>query len=68
MTDQHQPAQPERYLNVSIETVRRLRYKGRGPRYRRISSQIRYCLADVRAWCEAQPGGGVASPNRGPRA
>ena len=44
------------YLAVSLETVRRLRYGGRGPRYARVGAQVRYDLDDVQAWRTNQSG------------
>jgi predicted DNA-binding transcriptional regulator AlpA len=40
-------------LQVSRRSVQRWRGEGRGPRFRRHGSTIRYSLADVLRWSEA---------------
>jgi hypothetical protein len=46
---------------VSVQTMRRLRATGRGPRFHRISALCRYSLAEVFAWMDAQPCGGESA-------
>lgn len=51
-----------RYLGVAVETIRGYRKQGRGPAFRRIGGRlIRYSLASLRSWSEAQPRGGQAA-------
>jgi hypothetical protein len=54
-----------RYLGVAIETLRGYRKRNRGPEFRRIGGKlIRYSLASLRAWSDAQPrGGGIPQGN-----
>lgn len=35
-------------LGVQVQTVRRWRWAGTGPRYRRIGGSVRYLVADLR--------------------
>lgn len=42
------------YLGISNQTLKRWRVWGRGPRYQKISNEIRYYLADCDAWLEDQ--------------
>lgn len=37
----------------SVDTIKRLRYTGRGPRYLRIGQTCRYLKSDVEAWLES---------------
>jgi hypothetical protein len=47
------------YLGVDVETVRGWRKRRTGPPWKKINGKlIRYSLADLRAWVEAQPAGG----------
>ncbi len=45
-------------LAVSVATVRRWRLFGRGPKYSKIGSAVRYRPEDVSAWLESRPTGG----------
>jgi predicted DNA-binding transcriptional regulator AlpA len=38
---------------VSVQTIRRWRYQGRGPRFLRIGQTARYLKADVAAWLQS---------------
>jgi predicted DNA-binding transcriptional regulator AlpA len=51
------------YLGISVQTLRTWRQQNRGPRYRKIGGRcVRYSIADLAAFIEAQPaGGGQAS-------
>ncbi|MCL4852555.1 MAG: helix-turn-helix domain-containing protein [Bryobacteraceae bacterium] len=49
-----------RICGTSVQSVRRWRAAGTGPRFRKIGALVRYSLADIFAWVEAQPGGGGA--------
>lgn len=42
------------YLDVPIATVRRWRYIGTGPTSLKVGRHVRYRLADVDAWLDAQ--------------
>jgi len=53
-------------LGLSIRTLQGWRWRGGGPPYHRIGGAIRYDMAEVRAWLDAQrhtstsdPGGGA---------
>jgi hypothetical protein len=48
-------------LGVSVETLRTWRKRGVGPRYRKLGRCVRYSLADLDAFVEAQPTGGGAT-------
>ena len=53
---------------MSVKWLRRQRCLGTGPRFRKLSgATVRYRLADLLAWVEAQPAGGVSLPNEGER-
>ena len=41
-----------------VETVRRWRLQGRGPRFVKIGSMVRYRTSDIETWLESLPGGG----------
>ena len=41
-----------------VETVRRWRLRGRGPRYIKINSAVRYRPEDISVWLETRPTGG----------
>lgn len=45
-------------LGVSVETLRGWRKQGRGPRYRKLGRAVRYSIADLEAFVEAEPAGG----------
>ena len=46
------------YLDVAVATLRRWRSLGRGPRYRKLGSLVRYSAADLETWLNARPCGG----------
>jgi hypothetical protein len=46
------------FYRVSLGTVRRWRYLGRGPRYRKLGSLVRYSLEDLQSWLASRPTGG----------
>ena len=46
------------YLAISVATVRRWRQQGRGPRWIRIESSIRYPVADLHSYVAGLPSGG----------
>jgi predicted DNA-binding transcriptional regulator AlpA len=48
-------------LHISIQTIRRWRLTGQGPRYRKLGSAVRYAESDVMAWIESRPSGGAAA-------
>ena len=41
-----------------VETVRRWRLRGQGPRFIKIGAMVRYRASDVQAWLESRPCGG----------
>jgi len=43
---------------LSAAAIRRWRLLGKGPRYIKISSTVRYRLEDVKSWLETRPSGG----------
>lgn len=47
-----------RLTGMSVASVRKWRLFGRGPRYLKIGSAVRYKPADVSAWIESQPSSG----------
>jgi len=47
-------------LNVSLACLRRWRLEGRGPKFRKFGSLVRYRGEDVEAWTSEQPVGGGA--------
>ncbi len=52
------PAEAADYLRVSPRQLRRLRREGGGPRFQRWGPHtIRYLLADLDAWIDAQQSG-----------
>jgi len=53
------------YFGVSLATVRRWRYLGQGPRYRKIGSLVRYSVDDLSAWLASRPTGGEGTPEAG---
>lgn len=45
-----------RYCSVSRRTLEDYRYRGTGPRYRKIGRVIRYAIADLDTWMEGGDG------------
>jgi predicted DNA-binding transcriptional regulator AlpA len=43
---------------LSAAAIRRWRLLGKGPRYIKISSAVRYRMDDVKSWLETRPSGG----------
>lgn len=54
-----------RFLSVSVAALRRWRLEGRGPRFLKLGSAVRYRQEDVKAWLDSRPMGGevVGGPN-----
>ena len=51
------------YTSLAIPTLRSFRQKGKGPEYRKLGGKaVRYSLAGLRAWVDAQPRGGSKPP------
>ena len=50
-----------KYTGRSVASVRRDRYMGRGPRFRKLNSLVRYSLRDIHDWLQRQPSGGQAA-------
>jgi predicted DNA-binding transcriptional regulator AlpA len=46
------------YLGLSVATLRRWRVLGRGPRYRKLGSLVRYSVTDLERWVSERPSGG----------
>ena len=46
------PDQVAEWLQVSTVYLRKLRHKGRGPRYLKEGHTIRYLWSDVHSWCK----------------
>jgi hypothetical protein len=47
----------------SVKVIQRERHEGKGCRYKKINgTTVRYKIADIMAFLEAQPGGGASSP------
>jgi predicted site-specific integrase-resolvase len=47
-------------LDVSVKTLRRWRWAGRGPAWRKIGAAVRYADADLAAFIEGAKRGGAA--------
>jgi phage terminase Nu1 subunit (DNA packaging protein) len=47
-------------LDVSVRSVQRMRETGCGPTYRKFGRLVRYALADVLAWADAQTRGSTS--------
>jgi predicted DNA-binding transcriptional regulator AlpA len=54
------------YLALSVATLRKWRWLGgkAGPPFRKLGGAVRYPAAMLRAWLQAQPGGGACIPER----
>lgn len=55
-----------RKTKISLATLRRWRLEGRGPRYRKFGSLVRYGEDELDDWMDAQPSGGDAPPRLQP--
>lgn len=53
-------------LGLSVKTLRRWRWAGRGPRFIKIGAAVRYDLTDLRAYIEAGRRNSTSDP--GPEA
>jgi excisionase family DNA binding protein len=47
-------------LNVSLASLRRWRLEGRGPRFIKVGSLVRYRPEDLDEWLASLPAGGVS--------
>ena len=45
-------------LGVSLGALRRWRVEGRGPRFIKLGSLVRYCPHDIEIWLNSRPSGG----------
>jgi hypothetical protein len=54
-----------RVTRLSVASIRRWRLVGRGPRFIKVSSAVRYRPEDVRMWLESRPAGGEGVVPRG---
>ena len=50
-------------LGVPRKTLQNWRVLGRGPRFRKFGSGVRYSVADLDAWIESLPSGGAGVPS-----
>jgi excisionase family DNA binding protein len=50
-----------RYFGVSLGTVNRWVHEGRGPRFRKVGSLVRYSMEDLHAYLDTCPSGGENS-------
>ena len=46
------------WLNIRLATLRRWRFEGRGPKFLKLGSAVRYRSADVQEWLQKCPSGG----------
>jgi predicted DNA-binding transcriptional regulator AlpA len=53
-----------RITSVSVASLRRWRLLGRGPKYLKLSSAVRYKPEHVSAWIESRPSGGGSAEVR----
>jgi len=49
-----------RQLHVSLATLRRWRLEGRGPKFIKVSSLVRYRPEELEEWLASQPVGGTS--------
>jgi predicted DNA-binding transcriptional regulator AlpA len=47
---------------LTASAIRRWRLLGKGPRYIKVGSAVRYRLEDVNNWLETRPSGGEPAP------
>jgi len=45
-------------LGVSVQSVRRWRWEGNGPRWRKFQGAVRYSQSDLEEWISTRPTGG----------
>jgi predicted DNA-binding transcriptional regulator AlpA len=45
-------------LSISLASLRRWRTEGRGPRFLKLGSSVRYRAIDIEAWLSSCPAGG----------
>ena len=53
----------EARLGVPRKTLQNWRVLGRGPRFRKFGSGVRYQISDLDAWVESLPTGGAGVPS-----
>jgi predicted DNA-binding transcriptional regulator AlpA len=51
-------------LGVSVPALRKWRYQGRGPKFFKLGSLVRYRPEDIDQWLLSRPQGGEPSPQR----
>ena len=49
-------------FGVPRKTLQNMRVLGKGPKYRKFGSGVRYKVSDVEAWIEGLPSGGAGVP------
>lgn len=47
-------AQVAEYLGTTVNQLTRLRYEGKGPKYKKLNRSVRYSWVDVDEWVAAQ--------------
>ena len=51
-------------IRVSLAALRRWRLEGRGPRFIKVGSLVRYRPEELETWLASQPAGGSSEPHR----
>jgi predicted DNA-binding transcriptional regulator AlpA len=46
-------------LAITVSALRRWRYEGRGPKFLKLGSAVRYPSEGVEGWLASRPGGGT---------
>jgi len=57
-------AQAAHYVGLSGRSLEKMRRQGRGPRFRKHGRYVRYHIADLDAWSEANGKSSTAEPDR----
>ena len=53
----------EAIYRIPAKTLSNMRVLGKGPRYRKFNSAVRYRICDIEAWIETLPTGGEGVPS-----
>ena len=59
-------AQAAHYVGLSGRALEKMRRQGRGPRFRKHGRYVRYHIADLDAWSDANGKSSTAEPDRPP--
>jgi excisionase family DNA binding protein len=54
-------SQAARYVGLTDDTLQKMRRQGRGPRFRRHGRYVRYHIAELDAWSQANAVGGPSA-------